>query len=606
MKPHSKQSRLLRLISVTGLIVLALWMVIRKDDIFSFFSDPVTLSGSVPEVVQQSQQIQHADPEAQLEIVVGLKARNEADLDALINRQQDPSSPDYQRFISPDEFTQRFAPTQSQVDGVVNFLTANGLKIKRVYSNHLLIHAVGNIAQLEKAFGVTINQYQLPGPTAHNTMAASTKYFSNDRDPSIPAGLKDVIESVIGLNTLDAFESRVRHARATPSGYQRALTPQDVATAYNYPNDNNKVVPAAGAKYNGHGVTVAIATAYGYDRADVETYWKTHNVTRTGNLTDVPINGTTAKLEEETTLDLELAGSQAPGADILMYIASSPAFINFTLTFGQIVIDNKADVMTVSWGLCEEHTGWLQMKTESLIFRQAAVQGIAVFASAGDDGAYDCGADAKKVQWRVDFPSSSPHVTAVGGTALHVSDSVRTTETTWESGGGGVSSHWDRPVWQVAPTLPSGNRRATADVSLNGDPATGYSFYFQGRWMRIGGTSASAPEWAALWALVMEGTKQRVGSANFYVYRMGALKEYHKYFYDVIRGNNGAGVGNGYNAGPGWDIPSGWGTPNGAEIINWMIKVSPAVPPKEKTLGEKHPGLMFSKSAPALPGQIFR
>jgi kumamolisin len=358
--------------------------------------------------------------------------------------------------------------------------------------------------------------------------------------------------------------------------------------------------------YSGKGVTLAIATANGYLRSDVESYWQQHGVTRYGSITDVPINGPSTKLEEETTLDLELAGSQAPGANILMYIASSPAFLNFTLTYAQIVIDDKADVMSVSWGLCEEHTGWMQMMTESLIFREAAVQGIALFSSAGDNGAYDCGKKGPDPKWTVDYPSSSPHVTAVGGTSLYVKDSVRTDETTWEGGGGGVSSHWDRPVWQVAPTMPAGDKRVTTDISLNANPWTGYSFYFKGKWMRIGGTSASAPEWASLWALVLEATGQRVGSANFYVNKMGSLKEYHKYFYDVTQGNNGAGVGPGYKAGPGWDTPSGWGTPDGAAVIDWMIQVSPKVPPKDRPLGDKHPGLMFSKTFPTLPTPIFR
>jgi kumamolisin len=583
---------------------MAFW-VGQKGDLFSYFSHSVTLSGSLPDVVHQSQQIQHADPEAKLEIVVGLKANNEAELDALIQRQQDPNSSDYQQFLSVDQFTQRFSPTQGQVDDVVNFLTANGITVKRVYPNRLLIHAVGSVAQLEKAFNVTINEYQLPGLVAHNTMAASTRYFSNDRDPSVPGALKNIVQSVIGLNTLAQYQSHVRMPHGTVAGtIQAPLTPGDIATAYNFPNDSNRIIPVK--KYSGKGVTLAIATARGYDRADVETYWHQHGVRRSGTVTDVSINGGSTKLEEETTLDLELAGSQAPGADIRMYIAASPAFLNFALTYAQVVIDNKADVMTVSWGLCEERTGWMQMTTEGLLFKEAAVQGIALFASAGDDGAFDCGKDDDDPYRSVDYPSSNPHVTAVGGTALHVKDSVRTTETTWESGGGGVSSHWDRPVWQVAPTLPAGKKRATTDVSLNGDPWTGYSFYFQGKWWRIGGTSAASPEWASLWALVLEGTGQRVGSANFYLYKMGSLKEYHKYFYDVTQGNNGAGVGVGYNAGPGWDNPSGWGTPNGAALIDWMIQVSPKTPSKDNSLGEKHPGLMFSRSAPALPFQIFK
>ncbi len=604
MTPKITKRRLLRLVAVVCLIATAFW-VGEKGDLFSFFSHSVTLSGSVPEVVHRSQQIQHANPEAQLEIVVGLKVNDEAALDALIARQQDPSSPDFRKFLTVDQFTERFSPTTGQVDDVVKFLTANGITVKKVYPNRLLIDAVGNVAQLEKAFNVTINEYQLPGPVAHNTMAPPSTYFSNDRDPSVPGFLKNVVQSVIGLNTLVAYESHVRLPRSpAPKGLQPALTPQDIATAYNFPTDNNKNVPAK--KYSGKGVTLAIATARGYDRADVEEYWRQHHVTRTGTLTDVAIGGVTNKLEEETTLDLELAGSQAPGANIIMYIGATPAFLNFTLTYAQIVIDNKADVMTVSWGMCEDRTGWMQMITESLLFREGVAQGMALFASAGDDGAYDCGSDDDHPRWNVDYPASSPHVTAVGGTALHVKDSVRTSETTWESGGGGVSDHWDRPSWQVAPTLPSGKWRATSDISLNADPWTGYSFYFQGKWMRIGGTSASSPEWASFWSLVLEATGQRVGSANYYLYKMGSLKEYHKYFFDVTQGNNGAGVGPGYKAGPGWDIPSGWGTPNGVAIIDWMIQVSPKTPPDDKSLGEKHPGLMFSRSAPALPGQIFR
>jgi kumamolisin len=604
MMPKITKQRLFRLLALVSLIAIAFW-VGEKGDLFSFFGRPVTLSGSVPEVVGRSQQIQHANPEAQLEVVIGLKVNDEAALDALIQRQQDPTSPDFHKFLTTEQFTERFSPTNGQVDDVVKFLTANGITVKKVYENRLLIHAVGTVAQLEKAFNVTINEYQLPGLVAHNTMAPSTKYFSNDRDPSVPGYLKNIVQSVIGLNTLAAYEShaRVPHGQV-PAGLQAPLTPQDVATAYNYPNDSNRVAPAK--KYSGKGVTLAIATARGYDRADVATYWQQHHVTRYGTLTDIPINGVSTKLEDETTLDLELAGSQAPGANILMYIASSPAFLNFTLTYGQIVIDNKADVMSVSWGLCEERTGWMQMLTESLIFREGVAQGMAFFSSAGDDGAYDCGSDDDHLQWSVDYPSSSPHVTAVGGTSLYVKDGVRTDETTWTGGGGGVSDHWDRPSWQVAPTLPAGNKRATTDVSLNANPWTGYSFYFQGKWGRIGGTSASTPEMAALWTLVLEGTGQRVGSANFYLYKLGSLKDYHKYFFDVVKGGNGAGVGPGYRAGPGWDMPSGWGTPNGAALIEWMIQVSPKTPPDDKSLGQKHPGLMFSGTWPILPGPIFR
>jgi len=335
-------------------------------------------------------------------------------------------------------------------------------------------------------------------------------------------------------------------------------------------------------------VNLAIATAEGYDPVEVQTYWKTTGVTRTGTITDIYVGGKSAP-GDETMLDLELAGAQAPGANILMYIANTPQLLFFAITYNRLVVQNKADVMSSSWGLCEESTGARQMATESRIFREAAVQGIAVFFSAGDDGAYDCKNKKDPLELAVDFPASSPYVTAVGGTSLRVNGYARTSESVWIKGGGGISKTYDLPLWQVAPTLPPGNFRATADVSLDADPRTGYMYLFKGKWERIGGTSAAAPTWAAFWSLVIQATGQRVGSANNYVYRMGGLSSYSNLFFDVTAGDNGFGVGPGYPAGPGWDIPTGWGTPNGLAITNWMISVSPVKAPEDRRLGQKHP-----------------
>ena len=608
MTPKISAKRAQRLFAVLCFIITAFWIG-RMGDFFSFLSGPATLSGSVPEIVQRSQTIQHADPEAKLQIVVGLKANDEAVLDALITAQQDPAAPEYRQFLTVDEFTQRFAPTTGQVDDVVNFLTANGITVQRVFPNRMLIVAIGSISQLEKAFDVVINEYQLPGAIAHNTLAPPSKYFSNDRDPSVPGALKNIVQSVIGLNTLVAYESHTRmpHGRA-PAATQATLTPRDIATAYDFPNGNNRHAPAE--LYSGRGVNLAIATANGYDRGDVETFWREQGISRTGAIIDVPINGKSKKFQDETTLDLELAGSQAPAANIYMYIAASPDFVDFALTYGQIVVDNRADVISVSWGLCESRAGWMVIGAEGLIFKEAAVQGIALFASAGDDGAYDCGADEKHPRLDVDYPSSDPHVTAVGGTTLHVKDSTRLYENTWENGGGGVSSHWHRPAWQSVPGLPLGDKRASSDVSLNANPWTGYAFYFEGKWLRIGGTSAAAPEWAALWTLVLEGTGERVGSPNVYIYAIGALDDlqYQKYFFDITSGDNGADVGPGYVAGPRWDVPSGWGTPDGVAIVDWMLHSAPKnrTPPIEKSLGQKHPGLKFSNVFSIPWGPVFR
>ncbi|HEY9775729.1 MAG TPA: S53 family peptidase [Planktothrix sp.] len=592
-------------------------------------------SNSVP-TKSLPQAAHHADGRIKLQIVVGLKPRNQAELDALIGRQHDPRSVDYQHFLTVGEFTERFAPTPSRVDDVVRYLTANGITVEEVFANRLLIRASGTVKQLESTFKVRINDYTRPArlvaSSVQRNSSALPASLSNDGEPAIPAQLNDVIESVIGLDTRTVLHNHIAYddqplhlasgdsptatpppgtpvttappvatppvattpvptppvttpPTAPPVPFQPALSPQQIASVYNFPNVNNKNVAAR--RYSGKGVNLAIATAEGYDPAEVETYWKTTGVRRTGMLTDVYVGGK-AKPGDETTLDVELAGAQAPGANLMVYQAAAPALLFFTVTYARVVIDDKADVMTSSWGLCEEGTGPRMMATEGNILREAAVQGIAVFFSAGDDGAYDCGTKDPKAVQAVDYPSSSQYVTAVGGTSVHVSAFKRTDESVWKKGGGGTSKSVDLPLWQVAPTLPKGNLRSTTDVSIDADPHTGYMYLFKGKWENIGGTSAASPTWAALWTLVTQATGQRVGSAIYYVYRMGGLKEYNNLFFDVTQGDNGLG-GPGFSAGPGWDIPSGWGTPNGVAITKWMISASPVKAPEDRQLGQKHP-----------------
>ena len=263
-----------------------------------------------------------------------------------------------------------------------------------------------------------------------------------------------------------------------------------------------------------------------------------------------------------------------------MYIAVNPSFLNFALTFNQVAVDNEVAAMSVSWGLCEKRTGWLMMKTENIVFKQLTAQGIALFVSSGDDGAYDCKVRPKDKdskdppEWAVDYPSSNALFTAVGGTSLRQAVGVRTAEPAWAGSGGGISSHWARAPWQVGKGLPATDKRTSADVALNADPNTGYSFLFKGNWSRIGGTSASAPTMASLWILTVEAAGKRVGSANPYLYKLGNSADYNKYFHDVQTGDNGHGRGPGYPATENWDYPTGWGAPKGVELVEWMVTAS--------------------------------
>lgn len=561
------------LLAVVGIAaMLAIWALHPDTQLpWSSGKGTVTLSGNTPAPVKEAEFVRHSDPERQIEIVVGLKLRNEQELNALLADLADPNSPEFQKHLTQAEFTRRFAPTQQDYDSVVQYLQSQGLKVTATPPNRLIVAASGNIAQLERAFGVTINEYRLAGKV----------YISNDADPKIPARLQSIVLSVIGLNDFAEYRplnTGVRdHNQPKPHAGPAGLSPQQVGTAYDFPNSNNA---GATSKYSGAGRTVAIATAYSYNKSDVDGYWKQYGIKRTGKVTNIHVGGTTNTPNGETTLDLQQVGAQAPGADVLMYLGKDPKFTTFTLVFNTIVTDNKADVVSISWGLCEMWTGSAQIQTEHAIFKQGAAQGQTFFAASGDDGAYDCrgldpGVDEdgnrKVPPLQVDYPSSDPNVTAVGGTSLLLDDdSKRTIEIVWSGGGGGISQEFSHPAWQNGPGVPVSDQRLTADVALVSDPWTGYSIYYQGSWGVSGGTSFAAPNMAALWTLASEAKGQRVGAANATLYRMGRSADYGSLFYDVTVGDNGDGKGPGYKAGKTWDHPTGWGAPNGAAFVNWL------------------------------------
>jgi len=170
-------------------------------------SGTVTIEGNMPGALNEAQLVGHNTNPKQMDVVLGLKLRNEAELDDLINRQSDPTSPDFRKFIMPDEFVGRFAPTKRDVDKLVDFLQQQKLEVVEVAPNRLLIHVRGTVTQIEKAFSVRINTYSV-GPK---------EAFSNDRNPSVPAEFKDVVQSVIGLNSFAEFHKRlVRRAPTTP------------------------------------------------------------------------------------------------------------------------------------------------------------------------------------------------------------------------------------------------------------------------------------------------------------------------------------------------------------------------------------------------------
>ena len=206
----------------------------------------VAIDGNTPPSLDRATFVKHSDPNGVMKIVVGLKMRNEQDLDDLITRQQDSASPDYHRFIIPADFADRFAPAQSDVANVSSYLESQGFSVLQVTPNRMLIQARGTVGQIEQAFQVSINDYDFN----------EKRHFNNDRDPSVPANLRNVVRSIGGLSSLGN-----RHSMVVPGALAPTVifTPQQIAKAYHYPNVLTKPIKPP---YDGSGVTIAIATAF--------------------------------------------------------------------------------------------------------------------------------------------------------------------------------------------------------------------------------------------------------------------------------------------------------------------------------------------------------
>ena len=571
-KQYAKALGLASVITLASTALIGSHNIATQHNIPQFAGDSAHLAGFG---FHQNNSTSHLTPldtsaagQQEIPFVITLNLRHENKLNQLILDQANPSSPHFQKYLSVKEFTRRFGPTTRHYLDVINYLTSNGIRIMAVTPNQLLIKGEGTSAQLNKLFGVEAGVYQTPNGKV---------VFKSLNKPEVPSSLSGFVKNVIVQNSLgyyhyqDNLTINYQAPIGTPTGYG----PQELNTVYNYPNMNNQDEPT-GKVYSGHGVTIGIATAQTYSLADVDAYWDQFGITRTGTLTKVSIGGKSHTLNIETTLDTEQIGSDVPGANIIVYEARNPSSLDFALMFNRIVTDNKVSVLSHSWGSAENQTSTADMATENEIFQEAAAQGIAVFAASGDSGAYDTNNGFLGFQSNVpsvDFPSSDPYVVAVGGTTLVLNtDDSRDLEAAWNGSGGGMSSFFARPVWQVGPGVPHNNQRNSADVAMDADPNTGMPILYQNQWIEAGGTSFAAPNWAAGWALAVEAAHHRIGMPDLYLYKIGASKDYSSIFYDVTYGNNGDnGVGPGYNAGVGYDHPTGWGTPNMAKLIQWLV-----------------------------------
>lgn len=504
---------------------------------------------NVPAVVGKAHKLGAHSPNAMLDIAIGLKLRNTAELKEFLREVQNPESRLYHHFLTPEEFTRRFGPTQAQADAVAEFLASHGIRVEDVSANRLLVHARGQTSVIEHAFGIQINDYQ------HGRRV----FFAPASNPTLPAAIAGHVQSVIGLTNVARLTPlhRASPRQGPPPGHggggtaqPPGFSPNQIATAYNWPSITE---PA-----NGAGATIAVATARTFKSSDLTDFWNQYGLP-SHTVEEIPVDGNSHRTGAETTLDIQRSSSMAPGADILVYVAADTYLTTFTDTYNQVVQDNRADVMTTSWGLDEGETPVSTMQTDNAIFQQAAAQGISLFAAAGDNGSSDGTSDPNMA----DFPSSSPYVTAAGGTTLVLnSDNSIKSETVWSGTGGAESEIFAEPSWQTGTGVPQDGHRQSSDIAMDADPQTGYSVLFGGRWNVYGGTSFVAPELAGLFAIEVSRTGTRLGNANPLIYADANSSNYSTDFFDITSGSNGA-----FDAGSFWDHPTGWGTPNASNLL---------------------------------------
>jgi kumamolisin len=539
---------------------------------------PVRLSGHVPnKAVSEAAFLKTLDTESQVPLTFILPLRNKEELEELVQRIYDPMDQEhYGKYLSSEEFVERFAPTQEDYDHIVAYIKSLGLAVTKTHGNRTLLNVSGHAKLVETAFNLHLHQYQ---------KSDGRTFYAPDNDPEVPEFVASIIHGIVGLDNHAVWHTYNRQKQMTeavlasnvsshahPSGPGGGYSPNDLLTAYNL----------TGVSANGSNQIIALFELGSYLTSDINEYAKYFGLP-TPKLKNVLVSGgSTSGIDPEVTLDIELALALAPGSQIYVYEGpnSDQGVLN---TYNRIATDNIAKQVSTSWGMGENLSSTQFLQAENAIFLQMAAHGQTIYAAAGDSGAYD---DYPSRTLAVDDPASQPYVTGVGGTRLMVNSAsgVYGSESVWNNGlgngagGGGVSIVWSLPTWQKNVTsVYSKTHRNVPDVSLNADPETGYSIYYNGQWTIYGGTSCAAPLWAAFTARVNQervaSQNAVLGFANPLLYTIGLGSSYMADFHDVTSGNNLH-----YSAGKGYDNASGWGSFNGANLFASLTNSSSTSP----------------------------
>ena len=480
----------------------------------------------------------------QVNIVVSLKLRNKADLDALTAKLM--AGAPGARPVSSAEYMTRFAPTAAQADEVVKYLRAQGFSNIEVAPNNLLVTATGGAGNIRNAFKADLHEYDVNGRRA----------YANVTDALVPEHLAGTVLGVVGLQTVHLMHTHAQRMAATPQATAGISIPNfaSIYGASSLPSATTGTIGIITAGKLTQTITdlKSFASSAGYPVPNVTT-------------TVVGTAGTSTSGTDEWNMDSQSSLAAAGGtiSQMILYNVTDLSDASLSAGYNKAVSDNKARAINVSLGGCESDEGSVEA-TQDAIFQSAVAQGQMFSVSSGDSGAYECGATAGKAQ---SYPAVSPYVMAIGGTTLSTTGGTTWSgETVWSctsasscqqsssgGAGGGPSLTENAPSWQTAAgVLGSSTKRGVPDIAFDASPNSGALVLVNGSQEQIGGTSLAAPLWAGFWTRIQAAHGNTLAFPASTIYSGAAANP--SWFHDVTSGNQG------YAAATGWDYASGYGS----------------------------------------------
>jgi kumamolisin len=550
----------------------------------SFVPLPGSERGSLPE----SQQLGAVDEAQQIEVTLVTRRRAALPRDLV----EGPAT------LTREQFAEQHGTDPADLDLISTVLAGHGLRVTSADAGARRVRVTGTIAALSATFGATLRLARTPDPVTGQDMV---EHRYREGGLQIPAELNGIVLAVLGLDDRPQARAQFRRAPAAgarttapgstgpalttpaPGGPPPAAAPAAAPTSYTPPQVAGLYQFPAGT--DGTGQTIAIIElGGGFGSSDLDPYFAGLGLpvpSVTAASVDGAVNqpgGDPNGADGEVLLDIEVAGGVAPGAAQVVYFApnTDQGFVDAVTT--AVHATPTPAVVSISWGQSED--SWTAQARTSLdqAMADAAALGVTVTVAAGDNGSSD---GQSGTGTHVDFPASSPHALACGGTSLrgNTTTGVISSETVWNDGasggatGGGVSDTFGLPSWQAAAGVPAqagtpagaAAGRGVPDVAGCADPATGYQVRVDGQSTVIGGTSAVSPLWAGLISRLVQSTGKPFGLIQPLLYAGVTAGTAAAGFRDITSGSNGA-----YAAGPGWDACTGLGTPEATSLLTTL------------------------------------